>query len=134
MLRKITACVAFAMASSVAHAGSDPVEELRNAFIQEQAKSGNEVAGFGGVCLNILLFSRTGASQTRRECFVGFLPKSFIDDFAAQNKLQFVYRTRYMDLVLIPNSGAPKGNFYYQAHYNDAGQVSEVFVTNDALP
>ena len=137
MIKKIISISMLALASIAAHAEIDPVEKLKQAFIAE--KNANSFAGFGGSCLNIMLQTKFGpqVSLANRDCFSYFVSRAFVDGFAKDNGLVFVYRNKYMDLVLIPNgtlNSAPKGNFYYLVNYDDAGNASEISIINDALP
>ena len=137
MIKKIVSITILVLASMSAHAEIDPIEKLKQAFIAEQ--NANTFAGFGGSCINTLLQTKVGplVNLSNRDCFGYFFSRAFVDGFANANRLVFVYRNRYMDLVLIPNGtivSAPKGNFYYLVNYDDAGNASEVTVINDALP
>lgn len=139
MIEKIVGTLALTVASVSANAQSNPAQDLVDAFKAYQASNENQFAGVGGTCVNGMLFTVRGpvTNMINRVCFETFFPRSFIDNFAAQNRLVFIYRPRTMDLVLIPNgtlATAPKGNVYYLVHYNDAGFASEVTVINDALP
>lgn len=135
-MKKLLMVFLFTFASFPTQAAVDPVEQLKQAFLQAQQKE-NSFAGYSSTCLGVVLFSRSGPLTSSRQC-LGFLaPKSFIEQFVAEKGLQYAYRNQYMDLVLIPNgtvTTAPKGNFYYLVNYDTAGNANEIAVINDALP
>lgn len=137
MIKKIISISILALASLSARAETDALEKLKQAFVQQQ--NTNSFAGFFGTCLGAQLYTKSGPQVVAgaRECFGYFVSRPFVENFAAANRLVFLYRNRYMDLVLIPNGtlgNAPKGNFYYLVNYDDSGNASEVTVINDALP
>lgn len=137
MIKKLISISILAFVSLSAHAEIDAVDQLKQAFVQQQ--NTNSFAGFNGTCLGAQLYTKVGPVVVAgaRQCFSYFVGKSFVNDFVAANRLVFVYRNTYMDLVQIPNGTivtAPKGNFYYLVNYDDSGNASEVTVINDALP
>lgn len=120
-----------ALVSLSAKAEVDPVEQLKQAFSQAQQKS-NQFAGYSMSCIGIVLFTKSGPKSSNRTCVGSMLPKSFIEQFAADKGLQFVHRNQYMDLI---NAGPmTKGNAYYLVNYDDNGNANEITVINDALP
>ena len=116
---------------------TDPLDLLKQAFLQEQKKG--EFTGYYGTCINITLFTKSGplTSSSARQCFSSYMPKSYIERFVTEKGLAFVYRNPYLDLVQVPNGTVatmPKGNAYYYVQYDASGNASEVTVMNDALP
>lgn len=135
-MKKILLVFVLALVNFSTQAMADPVEQLKQAYLQAQ-KKGNSFSGYYTTCVGAVLFSKSGPLASNRQCLSGLAPKSFIEQFVTEKGLQYVYRNQYMDLVSIPNGTivtAPKGNFYYLVNYDTAGNASEITVMNDALP
>ena len=140
MIKSLLLSCAVSLCGLSAHADTTPIEKLQEAFKQQQGKASESAAG--GVCVSALIFTKIGLISNRADsvCYPYFVDTAFVNNYVAQNKLVFVLRNNFMDIVLIPNGALgpgttpPKGNFYYIVNYDESRRVSEVTLFNDALP
>lgn len=94
----------------------------------------NALASSSGTCVRgIAVTSGAAVVNGAPQCYNFFVDSAFVTQFAAQNGIRFVTRTKPLDIGVQENVGGSGVNIYYMVYYDAAARVSEVIVMNGNL-